>query len=60
VEDTNFRVRRSNNGNSNGATPSNRAVLPGGGNSRRNAPPGNGFGFDPYDPNNDTSMQMYV
>ena len=64
VEDTNFRVRRSNNGNSNEATPSNRAVLPGGGSSRRNIPPGNGLGqanFDLYDPmNNENSMQMYV
>ncbi len=44
VEDTNFRVRQSNHGNSNGATPSNRAVLPGGGgSSRRNIQPGNGL-----------------
>lgn len=59
VDDTNFRVRHSHGGGggSNGVTPQNRAVLPGGG-SRRNVNGGLVQYSDPYDP--DTSMQMYI
>lgn len=57
VDDTNFKVRRSIGG-SNGATPSNRAILPGGG-SRRNVNGGLVQYSDPYDPESQM-QQMYV